>query len=419
MVDPAHKPLLSSVLEIMAEKFGRYSLIDKIGVGGMAEVFLARHTGVEGFEKEIVIKRIRSHLSESPEFVNMFLGEAKLAAQLNHPCIVQIYDLGKIKDSFFIAMEYIAGRDMSAVIPKSKLTGIPFPLEYAFKIAGHVCEALYFAHTKADQMGSPLNIVHRDVSPENIRVAWTGTVKILDFGIAKAATQIHETKAGQIKGKVSCMSPEQVLGKTVDRRSDIFSLGIVLYEWISGFKLFSGDNDLAIMNNIIEGKIYPPSYFRDDIPAEAETVLMKALEKNPQNRYQSAADMQLDIDAFLAEHEFMPSNIHLSNFMKQLFKDELAAEQAKRAHLGQETSDLREISVNIENPMLKEKQKDVDSNLLDVNPKLIEEEKTKEGLLLHLNGEEMQTLETLAQSRNTSMEAIAEDIITHYLKYRD
>jgi len=403
----------------MAEKFGRYSLIDKIGIGGMAEVFLARHTGVEGFEKEIVIKRIRSHLSESPEFVNMFLGEAKLAAQLNHPSIVQIYDLGKIKDSFFIAMEYIPGRDMSAVIPKSKLTGIPFPLEYAFKIAGHVCEALYYAHTKADQMGVPLNIVHRDVSPENIRVAWTGTVKILDFGIAKAATQIHETKAGQIKGKVSCMSPEQVLGKTVDRRSDLFSLGIVLYEWISGFKLFSGDNDLAIMNNIIEGKIYPPSYFRDNIPAEAETILMKALEKEPKNRYQSAADMQLDIDTFLAEHEFMPSNIHLSNFMKQLFKDELAAEQAKRTQLRQKTSDLGEISVNIENPLLKSQQEEADSNLLNVNPKLIEEEKTKEGLLLHLEGTEMQTLEALAHSRNVSMENIAEDIISHYLKYRD
>ena len=403
----------------MAEKFGRYSLIDKIGVGGMAEVFLARHTGVEGFEKEIVIKRIRSHLSESPEFVNMFLGEAKLAAQLNHPSIVQIYDLGKIKDSFFIAMEYIPGRDMSSVIPKSKLTGIPFPLEYAFKIAGHVCEALYYAHTKADQMGSPLNIVHRDVSPENIRVAWTGTVKILDFGIAKAATQIHETKAGQIKGKVSCMSPEQVLGKTVDRRSDIFSLGVVLYEWLSGFKLFSGDNDLAIMNNIIEGKIYPPSYFRDNIPDEAETILMKALEKNPKDRYQSAADMQLDIDTFLAEHEFMPSNIHLSNFMKQLFKDELAAEQAKRTQLGQETSDLSELSVNIENPMLKKKDEETDSNLIDVQPKLIEEEKTKEGLLLHLEGKDMQTLEALAHSRHMSMEQVAEDIIIHYLKYRD
>jgi len=403
----------------MSEKFGRYLLIDKIGVGGMAEVFLARHTGVEGFEKEIVIKRIRSHLSESPEFVNMFLGEAKLAAQLNHPSIVQIYDLGKIKDSFFIAMEYIPGRDISSVIPKSKLTGIPFPLEYAFKIAGHVCEALYYAHTKADQMGAPLNIVHRDVSPENIRVAWTGTVKILDFGIAKAATQIHETKAGQIKGKVSCMSPEQVLGKTVDRRSDIFSLGVVLYEWLSGFKLFSGDNDLAIMNNIIEGKIYPPSYFRDNIPDEAETILMKALEKNPKDRYQSAADMQLDIDTFLAEHEFMPSNIHLSNFMKQLFKDELAAEQAKRAQLGQETSDLSELSVNIENPMLKKEDDETDSNLIDVQPKLIDEEKTKEGLLLHLEGKDMQTLEALAHSRNLSMEQIAEDIIVHYLKYRD
>ena len=152
----------------MAERFGGYTLLEQIGVGGMAEVFLARHEGVEGFEKEIVIKRIRPHLSAIPSFVNMFLGEAKLAAQLNHPNIVQIYDLGKIKDSYFIAMEYISGRDMSSVIPKAKATRIAFPVEYALKIASNVCEALYYAHTKSDAVGTALHIVHRDVSPENI-----------------------------------------------------------------------------------------------------------------------------------------------------------------------------------------------------------------------------------------------------------
>ncbi|MEL6546218.1 MAG: serine/threonine-protein kinase, partial [Myxococcota bacterium] len=313
------------------ERFGSYQLLEQVGIGGMAEVFLARHIGVEGFEKDIVIKRIRPHLNATPSFVNMFLGEAKLAAQLSHPNIVTIYDLGKINESYFIAMEYIAGKDLSAIIPRAKKLDIPFPIEYAVKIASNVCEALYWAHTKTDAHGKPLHIVHRDVSPENIRVAWTGTVKILDFGIAKAATQIHETKAGEVKGKLVYMSPEQVMGKSLDHRSDIFSLSVVLYECITGLKLFSGDNDLAIMNNIIEGKIYPPSYFRDDVPEEVEAILMKGLEKDRKKRYQSAFDMQYDIDQFLSGHEFSPNNVHLSNFMKQLFREDIEKEQERRA----------------------------------------------------------------------------------------
>jgi serine/threonine-protein kinase len=325
----------------MAERFGGYTLVERIGVGGMAEVFLARHSGVAGFEKDIVIKRIRNHLTEQPSFIEMFLGEAKLAAQLSHPNIVQIYDLGKIHDAYFIAMEYVAGRDLSAVIPKCRDVGIPFPIEYALKISSNLCEALHYAHTKADPLGSPLSIVHRDVSPENIRIGWNGAVKILDFGIAKAATQLHETQAGQIKGKISYMSPEQVMGKDIDRRSDIFSLGIVLYETMTGLRLFSGDTDMAIMSNIVEGKIYPPSYFRADIPKDVEAIILKALEKDRRRRYDSATDMQFDIDSFLAGHEFTPSNVHLSNFLKQLFKEELEQEQERRARQTTSERNLR------------------------------------------------------------------------------
>ncbi len=314
----------------MAEQFGGYTLLERIGIGGMAEVFLARHSGLAGFEKDLVIKRIRPHLSQSESFVEMFLNEAKLAAQLGHANIVQIYDLGKIHDSYFIAMEYISGRDMSVLVPRCRELNIPFPVEYALKIGGSICEALYYAHTKKDNYGSPLSIVHRDVSPDNIRIAWAGTVKILDFGIAKAATQLHETKVGEIKGKLSYMSPEQVMGHDLDHRSDIFSLGTVLYESLTGIKVFSGDNDLAIMNNIVEGKIYSPSYFRDSIPPEVEDIIMKALEKDRNKRYQSIADMQYDIDSFLAGHEFTPSNLHLSNFLKQLFKDDLEREEERR-----------------------------------------------------------------------------------------
>ena len=310
-----------------ALRFGKYTLINRIAVGGMAEIFLARQAGLEGFEKTIVIKRIRPHLSKQPSFVKMFLNEAKLAAQLNHPNVVQIYDLGKIGETYFIAMEYIFGRDMRRIIPKAASMNIPFPMVYALKIASSVCEGLFYAHQRTDIYGNPLNIVHRDITPENIFVSFDGTVKILDFGIAKASTQIEQTRAGEIKGKLSYMSPEQCMGKQLDHRSDIFSLGTVLYEWITGFKLFTGESEVAILKSISEGKIYAPSYFKADIPEAVEAILMKALEKDRDKRYQSAWEMQFDIDQFLAGYEFTPSNIHLSNFIKQLFSDELEAEK--------------------------------------------------------------------------------------------
>jgi serine/threonine protein kinase len=321
--------LATSERQVGGIRFGKYVLLDRIAVGGMAEIFLARQEGLEGFEKTIVIKRIRPHLSNQKSFVKMFLNEAKLAAHLNHPNIVQIYDLGKIGESYFIAMEYISGRDMRRIIPKAEGMGIPFPMVYALKIASSVCEGLYYAHQRTDMYGNALQIVHRDVTPENIFVSFDGTVKILDFGIAKAANQIEQTRAGEIKGKLSYMSPEQCMGKVLDHRSDLFSLGVVLYEWITGFKLFTGDSEVAILKTISEGKIYQPSYFKADVPDAVEQILMKALEKDRDQRYQSAWDMQYDLDQFLSKYEFTPSNIHLANFMKQLFTDELDQERKR------------------------------------------------------------------------------------------
>ncbi len=324
---------------VVSEQFGKYALLEQIGQGGMAEVFLAKQVGVEGFEKFTVIKRIRPQFSQDANFVEMFLNEAKLAARLNHSNIVQIYELGAIENSYFISMEYIAGRDMSAVIPKAKASGIEFPFEYALRVASNVCEGLYYAHNLTDANWQPLHIVHRDISPENIRIGWNGMVKILDFGIAKAATQLNETRAGEIKGKLGYMSPEQVLGKPLDNRSDIFSLGVVLYEWITGIRLFAGDNELAIMKSIVDGHIYPPSYFKDDLPEAVENIVMKALEKDREKRYQSAFEMQLDIENFLASHVFTPSNIHLSNFINQLFKEEIEAEKERLSHYNQLQAD--------------------------------------------------------------------------------
>jgi eukaryotic-like serine/threonine-protein kinase len=411
LLDGSRSRMLScerfSSMSVQNERFGQYMLLEQIGVGGMAEVFLARHSGLAGFEKDIVIKRIRPHLSEVPSFVNMFLGEAKLAAQLAHPNIVQIYDLGKIKDSYFIAMEYVPGRDMSAVIPKAKLSGIPFPIEYALKIVSSVCEALYYAHGKTDNYGSPLHIVHRDVSPENIRVAWTGTVKILDFGIAKAATQLHETRAGEIKGKLSYMSPEQVMGKDIDQRSDIFSLGVVLYESLTGLKLFSGDTDLAIMHNIVEGKIYPPSYFRDDVPPEVEGIIMKALDKDRKRRYQSASDMQLDIDSFLASHEFTPSAIHLSNFLKQLFKEELEAEQQRRQNAPPP------------DPRRDPPPMPASDDVYDVPTEDVTLEITGRSLIVNFDPRELDLLQSIAKKRGQSPEKIIQEMVSNFLRFAD
>ncbi len=310
-------------------QFGPYHLIERIALGGMAEVFLAVRPGMEGFEKELAIKRIRPHLSGEEAFVKMFLHEARLAAQLHHPHIVQIYDLGQMAGSYYIAMEHIFGRDMSRVVPKAEQLGIRFPLEYALYIAAATLDALAYAHAKRDDEGRPMNIVHRDVTPENIMVSWTGTVKILDFGIAKATTQTDPTRAGEIKGKLSYMSPEQAMGKQLDARSDVFGLAVVLYEWLTGYKLFTGENELAVLKSIVEGKIYPPSYFREDIPEEIERILMRALEKDRDRRPSTATEMQYELQQWLNDAEFVPTPTHLANFMKQIFADELEVEKAR------------------------------------------------------------------------------------------
>ena len=395
-------------------RFGKYTLIDRIAVGGMAEIFLARQAGLEGFEKTIVIKRIRPHLSKQSNFVKMFLNEAKLAAQLNHPNIVQIYDLGKIGESYFIAMEYIFGRDMRRIIPKADALGIPFPMVYALKIASSVCEGLYYAHARTDMYGNALNIVHRDVTPENIFVSFDGTVKVLDFGIAKAANQIEQTRAGEIKGKLSYMSPEQCMGKPLDNRSDIFSLGVVLYEWLTGFKLFTGDSEVAILKSITEGKIYAPSYFKADIPEGVEAILMKALEKDREKRYQTAWEMQYDLDQFLSQYEFTPSNIHLSNFLKQLFNDELEEEKDRLQTFRQQ---------NIIGPdEVIQEEEDVVSVVEAISDMAEMDEPQKIGpaatLTLQLPGGQMDQLAAIAKRNGMSVTSLVRDVLGGFLKFR-
>lgn len=386
-------------------RFGKYRLVDRLAVGGMAEIFLAHESGPDGSEKPVVLKRIRPHLTKEASFVKMFLNEARLAAQLNHPNIVQIYDLGKMGESYFIAMEYIFGRDMRRIVPKSEELGIPFPLVYALKIASSALAGLHYAHTKVDLYGNPLNIVHRDVSPENIFVAFDGTVKVLDFGIAKATNApTGETRAGELRGKLSYMSPEQCLGRPVDCRSDIFSLGVTLYEWLTGFKLFTGETDIAVMRNITEGKIYAPSYFKADIPGPVEAILMRALERDRERRYQTAAEMQHAIDAFLNAYEFTPTPLHLSNFLKQLFLDELEAEKG-----GLEARAPTSQAVPAQ---------DAPAQPRAEPPRRDGRVPSERLLSIPLASESLDALEEIARRNGTTVARMVGDILTHWLKYR-
>src|SRR5947209_7397365 len=244
--------------------FGNYRLQRRLARGGMAEVFLARLIGVEGFERRVAIKRILPHLSESEEFRGMFLDEARLAAQLTHPNIVHIYDFGKVDDYYFIAMEYVDGVDLGRMIRRAREKPVPF--ELCARILADVCAGLEFAHNAVDGMGRKLNVVHRDVSPQNVLVTYDGGVKLVDFGIAKAAFAAERTRPGVVKGKYAYMSPEQVEGRSLDGRSDVFSAGICLYELVTGMPLYRRDDIVASMREIRDGKPIVPDKHRSDVP---------------------------------------------------------------------------------------------------------------------------------------------------------
>jgi len=306
--------------------FGKYYLTEKIATGGMAELYRAKRIGVAGFEKLLVIKKILPHLSLHEEFVSMFINEAKIAAQLTHTNIAQIFDLGKIEDSYYIAMEYVWGKDLKAVLKKGKEKKLPVSMEHALQIVSKACAALDYAHKKKDLKGHELNLIHRDVSPQNIIVAYEGDVKIVDFGIAKAASKTSDTRTGVLKGKIAYMSPEQAWGRPIDRRSDIFSLGIVLYELLTGEMLFKGDTDLNTLEKVRDAKVIPPTRINKEIPKEIENILLKALAKEPQERYQSASDMQNDLETYIHANKTMPGTLNLQNYMHTLFNEEMEAE---------------------------------------------------------------------------------------------
>lgn len=298
--------------------YGPYQLLEKIATGGMAEVFMAKRTGVEGFEKVVAVKRILPHLSDNKEFVDMFIDEAKMVAGLAHPNIVQIFDLGKIEKTYYIAMEYVHGRDLRSILRRARERGMRIPLDLTTFIVGKVCLALEYAHRKKDEKGRPMKIVHRDISPQNILISFEGDVKLADFGIAKAASKATSTERGALRGKLLYMSPEQAWGKAMDRRSDLFSLGIVFYEMVTDQKPFVGGTDMSVLEMVRTARIAPPTAVNPKVPPRLEKVMVKALDRDPDARYQDAAEMYRDIERVLHERQ-PPTALGLSRFLELLF----------------------------------------------------------------------------------------------------
>lgn len=301
--------------------FGDYTLEERIALGGMAEVWQARRRGVEGFQKRVAIKKILSHLTGSPDFVNMFIDEAKLAAQLNHNNIIQIYDLGKVGDDFFIAMEYVDGKDLRTILTTGRKKERPLPVELALLIASRLARALDYAHRKRDFENQALGLVHRDVSPQNVLISYEGEIKLCDFGIVKAVAKASTTQMGALKGKLQYMSPEQAWGKHVDGRSDIFSLGSVLYEMLSGRKLFTADSEIGVLDAVRECRVDPLRDHDPSIPPEVDEVVRKALAKTAEARYQTAGEMEQDLEAMVKARGLQAGEGDLSIYLHELFEE--------------------------------------------------------------------------------------------------
>jgi len=301
---------------------GKYEVLRKLATGGMAEIYLARVRGTAGFEKIVVLKRILPHYAEDPSFVQMFLDEARLAATLQHPNIADVYDVGQMNGSYFFTMEFIHGEDARTVRIAARKRSMPIPRPIALAIVHGTAAALAYAHDKMGPDG-PLGLVHRDVSSSNVLISFDGAVKLVDFGIARATTRQHKTQTGTLKGKIPYMSPEQCQNRPLDRRSDIFSLGVVLYELTAGRRPFRGESDFEILDQIINKGAVKPSTFDPDYPPELERIVMKLLERQRDSRYQSCQELVGDLEAFMGSAGAWVSAMTLGKYMRELFSDKV------------------------------------------------------------------------------------------------
>ena len=318
-------------------KLGKYELIRQLAVGGMAELYLGRTVGIEGFEKLVVLKRILPQYASNASFVNMFLGEARLAATLHHPNIAQVYDIGGESGDYFFSMEYIHGEDLNRLIATAMENGVGLSLDTALTLVCGLCAGLHYAHEKVGTDGRALDVVHRDVSPSNVLVSYDGAVKVVDFGIARVSTshpdgEARERSTGGLKGKIAYMSPEQCRGKaSLDRRSDLFSVGSILFEMTTGVQPFTDETEYGVLDKIVNTDAPRPSSLVPSYPPALERIVMKALARDPDARYATGLALQTDLEDFAHENRLRMSALVLARLMSSLFPARLEEWQQAKA----------------------------------------------------------------------------------------
>lgn len=313
----------------MAEEFGRFELLKRLGGSAMGDTYLARQKGLTGFEKFLVIKALSPSLSENDEFVAMFLDEARLAARLQHPNVCQVYDLGLEDGVPFMAVEYVHGVSLAQLHAELVKLDTVLPAALAVRIAAETAAGLHYAHELTDERGRSLEIVHRDVSPSNVLVTFEGCVKLRDFGLARATNGLNRTHGQSVKGKLAHMAPEQLGNGSVDRRADVFSLGIVLHELLTGKRLFLRPGDVETLAAVISAPIPPPSKFNDEVPPALDEVVLKALARDPTERFHSAQALQLALESWLRDTRDPSTGVHLAKFVRQLYVERLDIERRK------------------------------------------------------------------------------------------
>ncbi len=312
----------------MADSQQRYRVVEKLESGGMAEVFRAESEGLQGFKKQVAIKRVLPHLSEKKKFISMFLDEARLSAHLSHSNCVQVFDIGVGDNAYFIVMEFVDGANLKSIAESLKKSGHTFPVSAAVYIAIQICNGLSYAHELKDPQGTDLHIVHRDMSPPNVLVTKFGEVKIVDFGLAKANSQLEKSEPGIIKGKFSYLSPEAAMGQDVDPRTDVFAVGIILWELLAGQRLFMGDTDFQTVKKVQQAVIPPISQINENAPPELERILARALARDPDLRYRTARELSRDLTKFMFEFGQPVGNFDIAQLVAGAMK-----ERSKKAPL--------------------------------------------------------------------------------------
>jgi eukaryotic-like serine/threonine-protein kinase len=314
------------------QEFGTYVVYEQLGVGGMASVHVAESRSAGGFRKRVALKRLLAHAAAQPELVDAFTHEAKLARYLHHANIAQTFDFGQVDDTYFIAMELVSGPTLGQLIRQCKSTigVIPFPI--TLNILQQLCDALEYAHTCVDETGAPLGIIHRDVSPPNVVISNTGLVKLIDFGLAKAKTAHVQTQVGTVKGKFRYMAPEYLTGK-LDRRVDLWALGVVAHELLTTHQLFDGETDLSVLDRVRSMAIDPPSRKNPDVPPELDAVVMTALERDPDKRWQSAAAMKTALAEVAEDLQTVVTNQQLVQWCEWAFTQEPPGDRSELSQL--------------------------------------------------------------------------------------